>query len=1215
LGKLTASVISNTFSGFKKSSKTISPLDSKFNGHNGVIYLKNELNDNLEHVDTNCLLDFFLSFDPKDDKLKADEIEVIEPERDHYEIAVKTLQKYAELFNITSEAKLKQIVNFLAQSDKHLLDIYTESKKIISQLISDSNLIDRKDTQEKFIHVFGIFGQHVIDLNTALLLCDGKANTLIENWLKNLFPDDFISTSQLTQFHHENDLNTMLSHDGIAKVFWRLKDNSNKELLILELLENQHVSTEKVYNLFSEIIIEHELSSTCEVKLINSLSTALLLDLWRHDKIKVSLARLKGLVENFIINDFEIAFKKYDQAQLIELMKGLEIDSKNLLELVFENIINTAFTDFDYCIFDIEVNPKDNQIDEFAWLTFDNEYEELEVTEEKITILQDKLLESKLVIGHNIEKFDYQYVFKNQTLPSLTWDTLKVEALLDPTKNTYALKTEHNAFEDCENTKRLFFFQLIRIRSEIRNGRKFDMFSDELIDFVENLPDVRLAPSLITSFNKTAFRSVNSKVTDHIIKSIPKEIRLIVIPKSYWDCFKNWDKCCFKDDESEQNNLVISRDLAADLLVNHDFVLGCINAFIDNCISITETPFLRKLSPYLVYTISEIVSPEKLCHFQDIETEKLIVTPHFFIENQDNLQVQFNYEEIGLIGMNQWKFESQKSLTSFSQDDMEKSIETKGLWVNFSNGKSVAPISIQLASKLTTQKLIQANYWIEKKDFDHFTLISSIPDISDDKLTNVVNFTNTNSTIDNQLILFKSNASNSNRLELNPETLYRDTYWNERLHLITNIFKDNKQVIKNKLILVIQKKSEVGVLQKIFGDLKIYCPNEKAIIQRRFELLQDSHKGIMVCDHSDLESVLLCSSNEPVTFILESLRPNELLIQSGCSVREIIVDAEIEDISPETNDDDSTSKNEDENLPHLGSTIKKISSLNDHYDWLFSRILMHHKDNQFATIDPRISNTSFVNIRVKTLFIKGDPKDEKNNSVSKISKVITSRTSHLLHTPKEFKLGDIDAHLARISAIFLKGKGDENFISSQREYLDLIMPADQDVLVTLPTGTGKSVLFQGPALYRSSYTGKLSIVVTPLKALMEDHVFGLWKQGFWNSVEYINSDKGLEIQDIYRRIAGGELLMVFITPERFRSKGFIRALHQRLEFDKSFEYIVFDEAHCISQWGSEFRPDYFYCTKQVRKIRDTYDSPILLLSATVTKQVAKSIETVLYEKV
>ena len=195
----------------------------------------------------------------------------------------------------------------------------------------------------------------------------------------------------------------------------------------------------------------------------------------------------------------------------------------------------------------------------------------------------------------------------------------------------------------------------------------------------------------------------------------------------------------------------------------------------------------------------------------------------------------------------------------------------------------------------------------------------------------------------------------------------------------------------------------------------------------------------------------------------------------------------------------------------------------------------------------------------------------------------------------------------------MKGKGDGKFLESQREYLDYIMPADQDVLVTLPTGTGKSVLFQGPSLYRSSYTGKLSIVVTPLKALMEDHVYGLWKLGFWNSVEYINSDKGLEVQDLYRRIAGGELLMVFVTPERFRSRGFIRAINQRLEFDGSFEYIVFDEAHCISQWGSEFRPDYFYCAKQIRNIRKTYDSPILLLSATVTKQVAKSIETVLYE--
>ena len=71
----------------------------------------------------------------------------------------------------------------------------------------------------------------------------------------------------------------------------------------------------------------------------------------------------------------------------------------------------------------------------------------------------------------------------------------------------------------------------------------------------------------------------------------------------------------------------------------------------------------------------------------------------------------------------------------------------------------------------------------------------------------------------------------------------------------------------------------------------------------------------------------------------------------------------------------------------------------------------------------------------------------------------------------------------------------------------------------------------------------------------------------------------------------------------------------RMKIDGRLEYLIFDEAHCISQWGSEFRPDYFYCSQRVREIRRDRIFPLLLLSATVTRQVAENIENALYEKV
>jgi superfamily II DNA helicase RecQ len=89
--------------------------------------------------------------------------------------------------------------------------------------------------------------------------------------------------------------------------------------------------------------------------------------------------------------------------------------------------------------------------------------------------------------------------------------------------------------------------------------------------------------------------------------------------------------------------------------------------------------------------------------------------------------------------------------------------------------------------------------------------------------------------------------------------------------------------------------------------------------------------------------------------------------------------------------------------------------------------------------------------------------------------------------------------------------------------------------------------------------------------------------------------------------------MIYVTPERFRSKRFIQALNSRLEQNGGFEYIVFDEAHCISQWGNEFRPDYHNGAKKAYNIKQyakakLYDFPILLFSATVSDQILEEFQ-------
>lgn len=170
--------------------------------------------------------------------------------------------------------------------------------------------------------------------------------------------------------------------------------------------------------------------------------------------------------------------------------------------------------------------------------------------------------------------------------------------------------------------------------------------------------------------------------------------------------------------------------------------------------------------------------------------------------------------------------------------------------------------------------------------------------------------------------------------------------------------------------------------------------------------------------------------------------------------------------------------------------------------------------------------------------------------------------------------------------------GFDDFRPGQQEIVEAVV-AGENTLAIMPTGGGKSLCFQLPALVRDGVT----VVISPLIALMRDQVRGLREAGV-EAGALTSGNTEEETEAVWEAMAAGRLKLLYMAPERLASGGTIAMLRRA-----GVSLIAVDEAHCVSQWGHDFRPDYL----RIGELRQTLDVPLAAFTATADAETREEI--------
>lgn len=953
------------------------------------------------------------------------------------------------------------------------------------------------------------------------------------------------------------------------------------------------------------------------------------IELYNSGSIKeLSETRTKQYIEELKTDDEKSSFiEKLPSDKILSYYFHFPSLSK-YKERYIAGILESEFSKIDFLCFDLESDGE--KINEFAWksklgVKSESDFKKLE---DGIAELVTLINSDSLIIGHNIKEFDLSVLSNHGASPSsdFIWDTLDVEMLLNSERFSYGLKTQHSAASDTELTYRLFKNQLSRIIvSQSNLDAVKELLPSKAIEAINQISSnsnwALLDYEYFIKQSNEFFRPnpTNQNISEQTFNQLSEKLseegnKVVIAPEFLWNTLSHqFDLTFYSDNKSL--GFCLNKEKIETTLGDDKFLKAILFRFVDSCISKGLLPYFQHL-PIAIRLKLNSEQSSLICDNIDVDfgniNHKPICIKPTDIEILKQHGKQFSDLKVIVVGNELYNLTSKLQL---GQDldfaTIFDRLKNEPIWLQMSGGKSFISLEQSHCRQLGITEFPEfvQNIWLEKIGKGKFKVwcnlnfeacINDLP-INEAHYIDWVDetFTKTNS------FIIRPDARKSGYIaeqkRVNPESLYRKIYWVYQFKLFEGIGNTN-----NPKVLIVNDELETEKLSAYARRKGYFIPDTKASLARQVELLHThrSPKKLLIASFSTLDKIISSNYTGPLDFIWDSF-----LLQEKLQMLKGKIPVAFETKEAQKEDDYQTDVNSVQKDYDLFSLIQLHKPLIDYY---YKILYDNNPESQLFLCDTRLTDyygiEKSLNLNAKSVpmwFKESDYDTDKAIAAEFFSSAHENADT-------DFNIEEAKEILRQIFLMPEDGGVPYQWHDYQHPCLNEILPATKDLLISLPTGAGKSLLFQGPALFRSAFSCKLSIVISPLRALMQDQVDALWNKGFYSNVEFLSGDKShVEIRDIYRRISGGEVTLLYITPERFRSRSFENCLLTRLDADSGLEYVVFDEAHCISQWGQEFRPDYLNAGRKIAGYSEIYLMRKLLFSATISEQVFEEISNLM----